>query len=77
LTIEGSGYESGSDLVLMDPDPGGPKTYGSVSATLKKCTRIWTRIVKNGLQTGKTRLPEVSHIILLLFPLLLVHLLLS
>jgi hypothetical protein len=58
----------------MDPDPEGSKTYGSVSATLKKCIRIWTRIVKNGLQIGKTRLPEVAHIILHLLPLLLVHL---
>jgi hypothetical protein len=33
--IEGSGVRSGSvPLTDSDPDPGGPKTYGSGSATL-------------------------------------------
>jgi hypothetical protein len=37
--IEGSGSGSVPYLILTDPDPGGPKTYGSATLPLKvpKC----------------------------------------
>ncbi len=41
--IEGSGFGTNSEpdpyLVLMDPDPGGPKTPGSGSETLRKAKK--------------------------------------
>jgi hypothetical protein len=42
--IEESGFGTDSEpdpyLVLMDPDPGGPKTSGSGSETLRKAKKI-------------------------------------
>jgi hypothetical protein len=32
--MEGSGSRSGSIQIMIDPDPGGPKTYGSGTTTL-------------------------------------------
>ncbi len=47
--IEGSG----SAPVLIDPDPGGPKTYGSGSATLERHFALWPK--KSGGGGGKGR----------------------